>query len=129
MGTTATSLAASPFANHFLYPTSAGVAGKAASCGMNVSDTIIAYSATRANTTRFVFVKVTNPTDLLGEVDATILLPGKEVTALREGIIVAYVPPHQTTWAHIYSDSVRPGGTFLNVNGVSIGCTPFKLPQ
>ena len=123
------SLAADPFSDKALYPTSAGVAGRDANCGMDVGPTIIAYFASRAETTRFVFVKVTNATGILGQVYATVLLPHKEVSALRDGIVMAYVPPHASTWAHIYSDSIPPGGVFLRIDGISISCDPFRLDR
>jgi len=74
-----------------------------------------------------VFVQLTNRSDVVGQVFATVVINGHAVTRLSDGIAMAYVPAHTTSWAMVYLDNAGPTAMFRRLDSVSIDCTPFRL--
>jgi hypothetical protein len=96
---------------------------------MHAGTTLLQYQQYKADRTRYIFVHVVNPTRVLGEVFATVDINGHAITALKDGIQMAYVPPKTSNWALVYIDVTTPSGVFSNVDSVSISCTPYVFEK
>jgi hypothetical protein len=107
-----------------LRPATAGTPAVSQGCPLRATATHIYYVDYKADSTRYVFTSISNPTpNFIPDASATIVIAGgRAIGSFGDGVQQVPVPPHASGEYVVFIDTVRPGSAFKYIRSVSIMC-------